>query len=104
MSGIPTHGGTPIPYEQILVERRGPAAALTLNPTTAPGDSWVHLLQRSKPVIAAINGVAMGVGATQVLPADIRIAAEGARFGFIFAKMGLVPELASTYLLAQLVG
>ncbi len=68
------------------------------------GDSWVHLLQQSKPVIAAVNGVAVGIGLTQVLPADIRIAGESARFGAVFAKMGVVPELASTYFLAQIVG
>jgi 2-(1,2-epoxy-1,2-dihydrophenyl)acetyl-CoA isomerase len=69
-----------------------------------PGDSWVHLLQRSKPLIAAVNGVAVGVGATLTLPMDFRIASENARFGFIFARMGVVPELGSSHLLAQLVG
>lgn len=79
------------------VERSGGSAA-------RPGESWVHLLRRSKPVIAAVNGVAVGVGATHVLPADIRIAAESARFGFVFVRMGVVPELASTHYLVQLVG
>lgn len=80
------------------------AAPTTGSPTTQRGDSWVHLLQGSKPVIAAVNGVAVGIGLTQILPADIRIAAESARFGAIFARMGVVPELASTYFLAQVVG
>lgn len=57
-----------------------------------------------KPSIAAINGAAVGVGATLTLPMDIRIAAEGARIGFIFARRGLVPEAGSAWFLPQLVG
>ncbi|MGH2601818.1 MAG: enoyl-CoA hydratase/isomerase family protein, partial [Dehalococcoidia bacterium] len=57
-----------------------------------------------KPVIAAVNGPAVGIGVTHILPADIRIASEAARFGFYFVRMGAVPELASTYYLAQIVG
>jgi 2-(1,2-epoxy-1,2-dihydrophenyl)acetyl-CoA isomerase len=72
--------------------------------TTAAGDSWVHLLRRVKPVIAAVNGVAVGIGLTHILPADVRIAGESARFGCIFLRMGVMPELASTYYLSQLVG
>jgi enoyl-CoA hydratase/carnithine racemase len=57
-----------------------------------------------KPVIAAINGPAVGVGATMTLPADVRIAAESARFGFVFARRGLVPEAASSWFLPRVVG
>lgn len=57
-----------------------------------------------KPTIAAVNGVAVGVGVTHILPMDIRIASENAKFGFAFVKMALVPELASSYFLPQLVG
>ena len=72
---------------------------------TAGEDNWLVFLRRMpKPTIAAINGVAVGVGATHTLPMDIRIASESARFGFAFVKMGLVPELASSYFLSQLVG
>ena len=72
---------------------------------TAGEDNWVAFLRRMpKPTIAAINGVAVGVGVTHVLPMDIRIASEDGRFGFFFAKMALVPELASSYYLSQLVG
>jgi enoyl-CoA hydratase/carnithine racemase len=57
-----------------------------------------------KPVIAAVNGPAVGVGATLTLPMDIRIAAESARFGFVFGKVGLVPEAASSWFLPRVVG
>ena len=65
---------------------------------------WTVLVQRSKPVVAAINGYAIGVGLTMVLPCDVRIAAEDAQLSIRFVKVGLVPELGSTRLLAQLTG
>ncbi len=57
-----------------------------------------------KPVIAAINGPAVGIGATLTLPMDIRIAAASARFGFVFGKVGLPPEAASSWFLPRVVG
>jgi len=57
-----------------------------------------------KPVIAAINGHAIGVGITMVLPCDVRIAAEDAKLGLTFAKLGILPGLGSTHLLSRLVG
>jgi enoyl-CoA hydratase/carnithine racemase len=57
-----------------------------------------------KPVIAAVNGAAVGVGATMTLPMDVRIAAESARFGFPFVRRGIVPEAASGWFLPRVVG
>jgi enoyl-CoA hydratase/carnithine racemase len=57
-----------------------------------------------KPVIAAINGVAVGIGITMTLPMDVRLAAAGARFGFVFGRIGIVPEACSTWYLPRLVG
>ncbi|MEO8723068.1 MAG: enoyl-CoA hydratase-related protein [Sphingobium sp.] len=57
-----------------------------------------------KPSIAAINGAAVGIGATIILPLDIRICSENARFGFVFARRGVSPEVASAWFLPQLVG
>ncbi len=66
--------------------------------------NWTNLIRSSKPVIAAIHGYAVGVGLTLALPCDVRYAAEGTRLSIRFVKVGLVPELGSTRLLAQLVG
>ena len=57
-----------------------------------------------KPIIAAINGPAVGFGATMTLPMDIRLASSDARFGFVFARRGVVPEACSTWFLPRLVG
>jgi enoyl-CoA hydratase/carnithine racemase len=57
-----------------------------------------------KPVIAAVNGPAVGIGATMVLPMDVRIASSEARFGFVFSQRGIVPEAASSYFLPRIVG
>jgi enoyl-CoA hydratase/carnithine racemase len=57
-----------------------------------------------KPVIAAINGPAVGVGVTMTLPMDIRIASSAARFGFVFARRGIVPEACSSWFLPKVVG
>jgi enoyl-CoA hydratase/carnithine racemase len=68
------------------------------------GLDWVQLCRDSKPLIAAVNGAAVGIGMTMILPFDVLIAADAARFGMFFIKVGLVPELASTQLLTQRVG
>ena len=68
------------------------------------GLDWVALVRRSKPMIAAVNGAAVGIGLTMILPFDVIVASERARFGMLFIKMGLVPELASTHFLVQRMG
>ncbi len=57
-----------------------------------------------KPIIAAVNGPAVGVGITMQLAMDIRIASESARFGFVFARRGIIPEAASSWFLPKIVG
>jgi enoyl-CoA hydratase/carnithine racemase len=66
--------------------------------------SWVHLLRRSKPTVAALNGAAIGLGATHILAADIRIGTEKASFSFPFLERGTMPEFGSTALLPRIVG
>jgi enoyl-CoA hydratase/carnithine racemase len=68
------------------------------------GLDWVQMCRSAKPLIAAVNGACVGIGLTQILPFDIIVASDAARFGMGFIKVGLVPELASTRLLAQRVG
>src|SRR6266576_560576 len=70
-----------------------------------PADvDWVGLARESKPLIAAVNGAEVGIGMTMILPFDVIVASERAKFGMLFIKVGLVPELASTRLLTQRVG
>ena len=69
----------------------------------APRD-WVGLIRRAKPIIAAVNGVAVGVGLTQILPCDFIMASPDAKFSARFVKMGVVPELASSYYLVARAG
>jgi enoyl-CoA hydratase/carnithine racemase len=64
----------------------------------------LRIFEMKKPVIAAVNGAAVGVGATMQLPMDIRIASSAARFGFVFARRGIVPEACSSWFLPRIVG
>ncbi len=64
----------------------------------------LRIFECHKPIIAAINGPAVGVGLTMTLAMDIRIAADVAKFGFVFARRGLVPEACSSYFLPRVVG
>ena len=73
-------------------------------PRDGGGMVSLRIFNSKKPVIGAINGAAVGVGVTMTLPMDIRIAAEGAKFGFVFARRGIVPEACSSYFLPRLVG
>jgi enoyl-CoA hydratase/carnithine racemase len=64
----------------------------------------LRIFDSEKPVIAAINGPAVGVGITMTLPMDVRLAAEGAKIGFVFTRRGIVPEACSSWFLPRLVG
>ena len=64
----------------------------------------LRIFRSKKPVIGAINGDAVGVGATMTLPMDIRIASQSARFGFVFSRRGAVPEACSSWFLPRIVG
>lgn len=68
------------------------------------GRLTLRLFEMHKPVIAAINGAAVGIGATMTLAMDVRLASDDARFGFVFARRGIVPEAASSWFLPRLVG
>ncbi|MFO1013628.1 MAG: crotonase/enoyl-CoA hydratase family protein [Caulobacteraceae bacterium] len=68
------------------------------------GRTTLRIFESLKPVIAAVNGPAVGVGVTMQLPMDIRLASTDARFGFVFARRGLNPEAASSWFLPRLVG
>lgn len=68
------------------------------------GRTTLRIYRSLKPVIAAVNGAAVGVGATMQLPMDIRLASTKARYGFVFARRGIVPEAASSWFLPKLVG
>ncbi len=67
-------------------------------------DLFDVMFDHPKPLIAAVNGPAVGIGATMTLPCDIRLASEQARFGFIFARVGLVLEFGSSFLLPRIIG
>jgi enoyl-CoA hydratase/carnithine racemase len=64
----------------------------------------LRIFELKKPIIAAINGPAVGVGVTMTLPMDIRLAADVAKFGFVFARRGIIPEACSSYFLPRVVG
>jgi enoyl-CoA hydratase/carnithine racemase len=78
---------------EVAAERRDGGGLLTL-----------RIFDLTKPIIAAINGPAVGVGITMTLAMDIRLAAEDARMGFVFARRGIVPEACSSWFLPRIVG
>src|SRR5436305_8072306 len=84
------------------------ARARGLATDTVPRDNGgqftLRIYNSTKPVIGAINGPAVGVGATMTLPMDVRLASENARFGFVFVRRGIVPEAASSWFLPRVVG
>jgi enoyl-CoA hydratase/carnithine racemase len=73
-------------------------------PRDGGGRFVLRVFDSTKPVIAAINGAAVGVGITMTLPMDVRIAAEGAKMGFVFTRRGIVPEACSSWFLPRVVG
>jgi enoyl-CoA hydratase/carnithine racemase len=78
------------------------------DPDSIPRDSGgrltLRIFESTKPVIAAINGPAVGIGATMTLPMDVRLAADTARIGFVFVRRGIVPEACSSWFLPRVVG
>lgn len=96
-----------VDLEQLKAHRAG-ADAATGRPKLGEEDFLrklpLELVAFPKPVIAALNGPAIGVGVTMALPCDLRLAAESATLGLPFAKLGLLPGLGSTHLLPRLVG
>ncbi len=73
-------------------------------PRDGGGQVTLRIFESVKPVIAAINGPAVGVGATMTLPMDVRIASDSARIGFVFTRRGIVPEACSSWFLPRVVG
>ena len=73
-------------------------------PRDGGGQVTLRIFDCTKPVIAAINGPAVGVGATMTLPMDVRLASDQARIGFVFTRRGIVPEACSSWFLPRIVG
>jgi enoyl-CoA hydratase/carnithine racemase len=73
-------------------------------PRDGGGIVTLRVFRCLKPVIAAVNGPAVGIGVTMTLPMDIRLASEDARFGFVFTRRGIVPEACSSWFLPRVVG
>jgi len=92
--------------------RRGPVKRLAdgrvdysdPNARDGGGQVTLRIFKCLKPVIAAVNGAAVGIGVTMQLAMDIRIASENAKFGFVFSQRGIVPEAASSWFLPRIVG
>lgn len=89
---LSTGGGNPFDHEDERA-RRDPGGVLNL-----------RIFEMTKPMIAAINGPAVGLGATQTLPMDIRIASETAKIGFVFARRGIVTDGCASWFLPRVVG
>jgi enoyl-CoA hydratase/carnithine racemase len=97
-------GGATFDYEKRLEARGGGGKFDPDRARDGGGQVGIRIYESLKPVIAAINGAAVGVGATMTLPMDIRLAVPGAKMGFVFARRGIVPETLSSYFLPRLVG
>ncbi len=97
-------GGATFDYEKRLADRGVKDEFDPERARDGGGTVGLRIYESLKPVIAAINGPAVGVGATMTLPMDIRLAVEGAKVGFVFTRRGIVPETLSSYFLPRLVG
>ena len=93
-------GGTFDPAEGEMQDGSATPAA----PRDVGGMISLRLFRSRKPWIAAVNGAAVGVGVTAILPMDVRLASERARFGFVFTRRGIVPEACSSWFLPRIVG
>jgi enoyl-CoA hydratase/carnithine racemase len=99
-----SNAGATFDYEKRLADRGVKEEFDPARARDGGGTVGMRIYESLKPVIAAINGAAVGVGATMTLPMDIRLAVEGAKMGFVFARRGIVPETLSSYFLPRLVG
>jgi enoyl-CoA hydratase/carnithine racemase len=99
-------GGSTFDWRERQGESSGVASAAPGNavPRDNGGQFTLRVFASTKPVIGAINGPAVGVGATMTLPMDIRLASEQAKMGFVFARRGIVPEACSSWFLPRVVG
>lgn len=97
-------GGATFDYDKHGADDGGPALRSTDPDRDRGGLVALRIFESTKPVIGAINGAAVGVGATMTLPMDVRLASSSARFGFVFARRGIVPEAASSWFLPRVVG
>jgi enoyl-CoA hydratase/carnithine racemase len=96
-------GGGTFDYDSLPPEERAPRSAGG-EIRDGGGILTLRIFDSLKPVVAAVNGAAVGVGATMLLPMDFRLASSTARFGFIFNRRGIAPESASSFFLPRLVG
>jgi len=97
-------GGETFDYRARAAEASLLSASDAGVPRDNGGEFTLRIFSATKPVIGAINGPAVGVGATMTLPMDVRLASDDARMGFVFARRGIVPEACSSWFLPRVVG
>jgi enoyl-CoA hydratase/carnithine racemase len=106
-------GGKSFDYQALDADRGAASAAVDAegridwsHPSVrdSGGTVTLRIFECLKPVIGAVNGAAVGIGATMLLPMDIRLASDPARFGFVFTRRGIVPEACSSWFLPRIVG
>ncbi len=93
-------------FTKAKVDPKATDPAVWSDPSNRDGGGMLTLriFRCLKPVIGAVNGAAVGIGATMLLPMDMRLASDAAHFGFVFARRGIVPEAASSWFLPRVVG